>query len=99
MVNAMTSQNLANWQDTPVSKQYKGKRKEKKQSGQKFRADALNAARDEYNSFTKENFMLYSKSESPLFKVTDGGPASSDSSSMNFAEAARAYGYKSRLEK
>ena len=97
MINAMTAQNLANWQDTPVSKQYKGTRNAKKQSGQKFRNDALNAARDEYDSFTKENFMLYKKSETPLFRVLDGGPSSWDSSSMTFGEIARGAGYKSRL--
>lgn len=97
MIRAMTAQNLANWQDTPVSKQYKGKRNDKKVAGIKFRKDAQNAARDEFNSFVKENFMQFSKSESPLFRTLDGGASSWDSSSMTFGEKARSYGYKSKL--
>jgi|688.fasta_scaffold85978_2 hypothetical protein len=97
MIKALASEYLFNWQDTSISKQYKGVRNNKKIAGLKFREDAQNAAREEFNSYTKENFMLYNKSESPLFKVSDGGAPSYDSSSMTFGEVARTYGYKSRL--
>lgn len=97
MIKALTSEYLANWQDTPISKQYKGGRSNKKVSGVKFRKDAENAARDEFNSYRKENFMLYNKSESPLFKVSTGGAPAWDSSSMTFGEKARSCGYKSKL--
>jgi hypothetical protein len=97
MVKAMAAQNLANWQDTAISKQYKGNRQNKKQSGAKFRSEAIKAACDEYESFTKENFMLYKKSEVSQLKVLDGGAPTWDSSAMTFGEKALGGGYKSRL--
>lgn len=97
MVKALESEYLANWQDTSISKQYKGTRNKKKVAGLKFRDDAKNAARDEFNAYKKENFMLYNKSESPLFKISDGGAPSWDSSAMTFGEIARSYGYRSKL--
>lgn len=97
MIQALSSEYLFNWQDTPISKQYKGDRKNKKVAGIKFRNEAQNAARDEFNGYKKENFMLYNKSDSPLFKISDGGAPSWDSSAMSFGEIARTSGYKSKL--
>jgi hypothetical protein len=84
MVKAMSAEYLAHWQDTPISKQYKGERSSKKSCGMKFREDAMKAANDEYNSFERENFMQFTKSQSPLFSKLDGGAPSLDSSSVNY---------------
>ena len=95
-INAIKHQYLARWQDTAVAEQYKGHRANKKAAGKKFLQHAENAARDEFDSYTKENFMLHSKSGTPLFKVLDGGAPTLDSSSMTFGEVARG-SYRSRL--
>lgn len=79
MLSAMTAQNLAKWQDTPVSQNYKAApnhRREKKSNGKSFRADAAAAAADEFASFPRENFMLFSKNPMSVYNELDGGAES-----------------------
>ena len=99
MIEAIKNEYVARWQDTEISEQYKGHRKNKKDCGKKFLQDAEDAARDEFHSYHKENFMLYSKSETPMFRMLDGGASTWDSSSMTFGEIARTQGYRSRFAK
>jgi hypothetical protein len=77
MLRAMTYETMTKWQDSPVSDQYKARpRFHKKPNGKKFRADAVQAARDEYESFSRESFMLYTKTPTHLYRELDGGAPS-----------------------
>jgi hypothetical protein len=77
MLRAMTYETMTRWQDSPVSEQYKARpRFYKKPNGEKFRADAEQAARDEYNSFQREGFMTHQKSPSYIYRELDGGAPS-----------------------
>jgi len=74
MLRAMTYETMTKWQDSPVSEQYKSRpRFYKKPNGEKFRADAAKAALAEYESFARENFMLYDKAPSHIYQQLDGG--------------------------
>ena len=74
MLRAMTYETMTRWQDSPVSDQYKARpRFHKKPNGTKFRADAEQAARDEYESFSRESFMLFAKTPTHIFQQLDGG--------------------------
>jgi len=104
MIRAMASEIMSNWQDTPASAKFKvapsvSRKSTKKASGVEFRARAMDQAKQEFDSYTKENFMLYSKTDSPILRVLDGGASSWDKSGMTFGEVARTSGYKSRLER
>jgi hypothetical protein len=77
MLRAMTYETMTRWQDSPVSEQYKARpRFHKKPNGEKFRADAVQAARDEYNSFARESFMLFAKTPTHIYQQLDGGAPS-----------------------
>jgi hypothetical protein len=77
MVRAMTAENIVKWQDSEISGQYKTpSRHYKKDNGKKFLADAAQAARDEYESFSRESFMLQMKSPSHIYQQLDGGAPS-----------------------
>jgi hypothetical protein len=65
---------MTKWQDSPISEQYKARpRFHKKPNGQKFREDAVKAARSEYDSFSRESFMLFTKTPTHIFQQLDGG--------------------------
>lgn len=77
MIRALTYENMTKWQDTEVADQYKTKpRNHKKESGKVFREHANIAAQDEYNSFERENFMLFEKSSAHIYGELDGGAPS-----------------------
>lgn len=77
MIRAMSFENMARWQDTPISEQYKARpRHHKKPNGIQFRHDAEAAARAEFNSFERENFMQYEKTPSHIYNESDGGAPS-----------------------
>jgi hypothetical protein len=74
MVRAMTAENIVKWQNSEISGQYKTpSRHYKKDNGKKFLADAAQSARDEYESFPRESFMLQMKSPSHIYQQLDGG--------------------------
>jgi len=74
MIRALTYENMTKWQDTEVADQYKTKpRNHKKESGKVFREHASIAAQDEYNAFERENFMLYDKAPTYIYRELDGG--------------------------
>lgn len=74
MIRAISFENMAKWQDTEVADQYKTKpRNHKKESGKVFREHASIAAQDEYNTFERENFMLYDKAPTYIYRELDGG--------------------------
>lgn len=76
MIRALTAETVTRWQDSPISEQYKGNRTNKREQSQKFLADAAAAAVAEYESFPKENFMLFGKSPSHIYQQLDGGAPS-----------------------
>jgi hypothetical protein len=76
MVKAITAETMTTWQDSPISKQYKTQRNGKKQSGKVFVDHATIAAKDEYNSYTRENFMLFGKTPTHIYQQLDGGAPS-----------------------
>jgi len=77
MVRAMTAENIVKWQNSEISGQYKTpSRHYKKDNGKKFLADAAQSARDEYESFPRESFMLQMKSPSHIYQQLDGGAPS-----------------------
>lgn len=76
MLRAMAYECMTRWQDSPISSQYKSaplKRGEKKSKGTTFRQHARNAAIDEFNSYPRENFMLFEKSPNDIYNELDGG--------------------------
>ena len=74
MIRAMTAENIVKWQDSEISGQYKTPaRHYKKNNGKKFLADAAQAARDEYESFSRESFMLFTKTPTHIYQQLDGG--------------------------
>lgn len=74
MLRALTTETMTKWQDSPVSEQYKARpRFHKKPNGHKFIQDAYNAARTEYNSFRRENFMMFYKTPTHIYQQLDGG--------------------------
>lgn len=77
MIRAFTYEHLGKWQDTETSAQYKTKpRNYKKDSGKVFREHAQIAAQDEYNQIERENFMLYQKAPTYIYRELDGGAPS-----------------------
>lgn len=77
MIHAMSYEIMSKWQDSPTSSLYKQKnRNEKKLSGEIFKEHAIAAAEDEYNSFKRENFMLYDKTPHHVYSQLDGGAPS-----------------------
>lgn len=74
MIAAMTAQVLAMTQDSPTSAGYKATaRAHKKPFGQKFLDWAKSVARQEYDGFSRESFMLYEKGESVIYRELEGG--------------------------
>lgn len=74
MIHALTYENMTKWQMTGITEQYKTKpRANKKESGKVFREHASIAAQDEYNTFERENFMLYDKAPTYIYRELDGG--------------------------
>jgi hypothetical protein len=77
MIRGLTSETITKWQDSAISEQYKSRpRHHKKPNGTKFVRDAVAAATAEYNSFARENFMLFGKSSSYIYQQLDGGAPS-----------------------
>ncbi len=77
MIRGLTSETITKWQDSAISEQYKSRpRHPKKPNGEKFVSDAVAAATAEYNSFPRENFMLFGKSSSYIYQQLDGGAPS-----------------------
>jgi guanyl-specific ribonuclease Sa len=104
MIRAIANETLCKWQDSAASSKFKtprsaSRKTTKKKSGVAFRDEAIKHATEEFNSYQRENFMLYSKTDSPILRVLDGGPSTWDKSGMTFGEVALTSGYKSRLEK
>ncbi len=104
MIQAIASETMTKWQDSPASHKFKtphsaSRKTTKKNSGVAFREEATKQATAEFNSYKRENFMLYSKTDAPILRILDGGASSWDNSGMTFGEVARTSGYKSRLEK
>ena len=58
IVRGLTWENVRLWQDSPISKQYKGK-------PTKFLIDATQAATDTLNGVTRENFMGWATDRTP----------------------------------
>jgi hypothetical protein len=58
IIRGLTWENIRLWQDSPISKQYKGK-------SEKFKTDALQAARDTLDAITRENFMGWATDTEP----------------------------------
>lgn len=77
MLKAINAETITRWQDSPVSEQYKAKpRVHKRLQGIKFLEDALDAAKSEYESYERENFMLFSRTPSYVYQQLDGGAPS-----------------------
>ena len=57
VIRALTWENVRLWQDSPVSSQYK-------RNSAKFMQDAQSAARDTFETITRENFMGWSTDRS-----------------------------------
>ena len=77
MLRAMSYETMTKWQDSPVSEQYKARpRHYKKPNGSKFRRDAEQAARAEFESFSRESFMLFAKTPTHIYQQLDGGAPS-----------------------
>jgi hypothetical protein len=58
IIRGLTWENVRLWQDSPISKQYKGK-------AEKFKADALQAAKDTLDGIARENFMGWATDRVP----------------------------------
>jgi len=71
IVRGLTWENVRLWQDSPISKQYKGTKG-------KMLADAEAAARDTFASLTRENFMGWATDTEPAGMAVREGSADWD---------------------
>jgi hypothetical protein len=58
IVRGLTWENVRLWQDSPISKQYKG-------NTEKFKTDAMQAAKDTLDAIPRENFMGWATDRVP----------------------------------
>lgn len=73
LFRAITAERLATWQDTPLSRTFKGERNNKRNAGKRFLVAAQDAARMEIAAFERENFLGRDSSTPSPYQELDGG--------------------------